>query len=392
MTQQWKIAENVIHKIEQAGFEAVFVGGAVRDRILNREQHDVDVATSAFPAEVKEIFTKTVDVGIQHGTVLVLDEGGPVEVTTYRTDGTYEDHRRPDSVAFVRSLKDDLERRDFTMNAIAMTASYEIIDYYGGVQDIQQRLIRAVGQPQKRFQEDALRMLRAVRFRAQLDFVIEKQTLNAIIEQAQDIQYIAMERVSAELEKIWMSENVFAGIVSLVQSKLANYLPGNFIENLEKWKYCKFQTPSKGWAYLCFLNRNQHQQLVKAYRLSNKDKNFVQSVLYAYDSLLQGWSTIDYFETELEVLHAAYDFAKWQGIELSLTKEAIAKIKSSLPIGSRKELRVNGNDVIQWLNKKRGPWLKEALDKVLLAVINGSIENDQGQIKEWFLNEFDTEG
>ncbi|WP_332648754.1 CCA tRNA nucleotidyltransferase [Lysinibacillus sp. 54212] len=389
MTQQWKIAENVIHKIQQAGFEAVFVGGAVRDRILNREQHDIDVATSALPSEIKTIFTKTVDVGIEHGTVLVLDEGAPIEVTTYRTDGTYDDHRRPDSVVFVRSLKDDLERRDFTMNAIAMTASYEIIDYYGGISDIEQRLIRAVGQPQKRFQEDALRMLRAVRFRAQLGFAIENETFTAIKKQAQDIQHIAMERISAELNKIWISDNVFEGIVSLVQSNLANYLPGNFMENLEKWKYCKFTSPSMGWAYLCFLNREQHASIVKAYRLSNKEKNYVQNVLRAYDALLQGWSIVDYFETELSVLEGAYDFAEWQGIELSVTKDQIALIKASLPIESRKDLQANGNDFMEWTNKKRGPWLKDALDKVLLAVLNGSLDNNPDQIREWFLHEFD---
>lgn len=392
MTQQlWNIAANVIYKIEQAGFEAVFVGGAVRDRIINRKQHDIDVATSALPSEIKRIFTKTVDVGIEHGTVLVLDEGAPVEVTTYRTDGTYTDHRRPEEVFFVRTLKDDLERRDFTMNAIAMTASYEMIDYYGGISDIQQRLIRAVGQPQKRFQEDALRMLRAVRFRAQLGFVIEHETFIAIKERADDIQFVAMERISAELEKIWISENVFDGIVSLVNTNLANYLPGNFIENLEKWKYCKFTSPSMGWAYLCFLNKEQHLSIVKAYKLSNKEKNFVQNVLYAYDSLLQGWSILDYFETELQILETAYDFAKWQGLELTLSRETIAYKKASLPIQSRKELQVNGNDFMQWTNKKRGPWLKEALENALLAVLNGSIDNNQESIKEWFLQEFDEE-
>lgn len=162
--KEWQAAYSVIEQLEQAGFEAVIVGGAVRDALLDRPAHDVDVATNALPEEVKTVFQKTVDIGIQHGTVLVIVPAGPVEVTTYRTDGEYTDHRRPQNVHFVRSLKEDLQRRDFTMNAIAMRRDGSFVDYYGGQQDIEKRVIRAVGEAEKRFAEDALRMLRAIRF------------------------------------------------------------------------------------------------------------------------------------------------------------------------------------------------------------------------------------
>lgn len=179
-TKEWQAAFTVIEQLEEAGFEAVVVGGAVRDAILNRPAHDVDVATNALPQEVKTVFNRTVDIGIQHGTVLVIVPEGPVEVTTYRTDGEYTDHRRPEEVHFVRSLKEDLQRRDFTMNAIAMRRDGSFVDFYGGQRDIEASVIRAVGEAKVRFAEDALRMLRAVRFSAQLGFSIEAATLQAM--------------------------------------------------------------------------------------------------------------------------------------------------------------------------------------------------------------------
>jgi len=198
--KEWQAAYSVIEQLEQAGFEAVIVGGAVRDALLDRPAHDVDVATNALPEEVKTVFQKTVDIGIQHGTVLVIVPTGPVEVTTYRTDGEYTDHRRPQNVHFVRSLKEDLQRRDFTMNAIAMRRDGSFVDYYDGRQDIEKHLIRAVGEAQKRFAEDALRMLRAIRFSAQLGFTIEANTFTAIQQRAADLAFIAKERIKAELD------------------------------------------------------------------------------------------------------------------------------------------------------------------------------------------------
>lgn len=226
--KEWQTAYSVIEQLEQAGFEAVIVGGAVRDALLNRPAHDVDVATNALPEEVKLVFQRTVDIGIQHGTVLVIVPAGPVEVTTYRTDGEYTDHRRPDKVQFVRSLQDDLQRRDFTMNAIAMRRDGTFVDFYGGRQDIDLRIIRAVGDAQKRFVEDALRMLRAIRFSAQLDFTIAEDTLIAIQNRAADIAFIAKERIKAELDKLWLGTTVFRGLQKLEESGLADYLPGVF--------------------------------------------------------------------------------------------------------------------------------------------------------------------
>ena len=166
-------AAKVIQTLVQHGFEAYIVGGCVRDSILGRTPGDWDITTSASPQEVKEIFDHTVDTGIEHGTVTVLMNHEPYEVTTYRVDGKYEDHRRPNEVHFTKSLREDLLRRDFTINAMAYNDSEGIIDMYDGMTDLKNQTIRCVGEAKKRFDEDALRILRALRFQAQLGFQID---------------------------------------------------------------------------------------------------------------------------------------------------------------------------------------------------------------------------
>lgn len=391
MKQQWQAAKQVIRQLETAGFEAVFVGGAVRDALLGRPGHDVDVATSALPEEVKTVFGKTVDVGIAHGTILVLDAGEPIEVTTYRTDGEYVDHRRPDGVIFVRSLEEDLKRRDFTMNAIAMRADEQIIDLYGGRDDIAKEVIRAVGNPSDRFAEDALRMLRAVRFSAQLGFTIEPATLAAVKEHAHEIAFVAHERIAAELEKIWVSAAPKAGIDSLVESGLAHHLPGHIEDHQARWTSFCANKAAVGWAYLAFLNKDG-QGIVESYRLSNKIKNFIQQVLAAYNKLLDGWLPFDYFTYEQDVLEAAFDFAVWEGKALPFQKEEISRKKESLPIQARQELAANGHDFIEWHEGKGGPWLKEAIEQALLAVLSGEVQNNKEQIRDWFIHDFLNEG
>lgn len=191
--------QQVIHTIEQAGFEAVIVGGPVRDLLRVQTPHDWDIATSARPEQVMEWFSKTIPTGLRHGTVTVLMGNMPLEVTTYRQEAAYQNHRKPTSVAFVSNLEEDLKRRDFTINAMAYRMSGEVVDLFGGQADLKRGIIRAVGDARERFEEDALRMLRAVRFACKLDFEIEPQTLAAITEKAPLLQYISKERIAAEL-------------------------------------------------------------------------------------------------------------------------------------------------------------------------------------------------
>lgn len=391
-TNDWQAAIRVIEKIEKAGFEAVIVGGAVRDYLLEKEVNDVDVATSAMPEEVKKIFHSTVDVGIAHGTVLVLDEGQPIEVTTYRTEGIYVDFRRPEQVTFVKSLDKDLERRDFTINAMAMTKMGELIDLYGGREDIENGLIRAVGDPNTRFREDALRMLRAVRFSAQLGFEIENKTLKAIQQDSDLIEFIARERIHMELSKMWSATKVYDGIKALVDSHLANYLPGDFEKQLEDWRYFTAKQSEVGWAYLCLLNRSQLSDIINFYKLSNKERNFTRNVLNAYQALQNRWDEFDYFQYDLDTLEVAYDFAIWQNVKVPFKKEHIELIKSNLPIQTIHQLAINGNHLKEWTTRKGGPWMKVVLDAALVAVLKKQIKNDEEHLKEWFLHEFNDKG
>lgn len=192
----------IIDTLEKAGYEAYAVGGCVRDSILGRIPDDWDITTSAKPEECKSLFPRTVDTGIRHGTVTVLLGGEGFEVTTYRIDGVYEDGRHPSEVTFTANLKEDLRRRDFTINAMAYNERSGLIDIYGGMQDIEDQMIRCVGNAEERFEEDALRMLRAVRFSAQLGYRIDEDTGAAIKAMAVNLQKISAERIQVELVKL----------------------------------------------------------------------------------------------------------------------------------------------------------------------------------------------
>lgn len=200
----------VIKRLNGAGFKAYAVGGVVRSALLGLPADDIDVATSAEPSEIKEVFCdcRIIDTGLSHGTVTVLVDKTPIEITTFRSDGSYSDGRRPDSVTFVKDVESDLKRRDFTVNALACNEGEGIIDLYGGREDIEARVIRAVGDPDLRFEEDALRILRAVRFASTLGFDIEKKTLDAMKRKKHLIANLSRERVASEIIKTLCGKDV----------------------------------------------------------------------------------------------------------------------------------------------------------------------------------------
>ncbi len=218
----------IIDKLNEKGFEAFVVGGCVRDLILGRTPNDWDITTNALPDNIKSIFDKTYDTGIKHGTVSVAVDECIFELTTYRVDGQYSDSRRPDSVSFTSSLKEDLARRDFTINAMAFNSQVGLVDYFDGLKDLEKGEIKTVGSPVLRFSEDALRMLRAIRFSSQLEFSIEQETFRAIAENSAAIRSISSERVRDELTKILISPRP-EGFNLLYQSGLLNYVMPDFI-------------------------------------------------------------------------------------------------------------------------------------------------------------------
>ena len=225
----------IINKIYENNYEAYIVGGCVRDAILGFEPNDYDITTSASPNTIQEIFKdfKCIETGIEHGTVSVLMEDEIFEITTYRIEGEYKDHRRPDKVDFTDRLEEDLKRRDFTINAMAYNEKKGLIDLFGGKEDLNNKIIKTVGNPYDRFNEDGLRMIRAIRFSSKLNFTIEKETLKAIYDKSFIINNISLERITDEFTKIILSDKP-ENIKYLFETKLLKHLNISNEDNIDK--------------------------------------------------------------------------------------------------------------------------------------------------------------
>ena len=386
-------SREVIRILESAGHEAVFVGGAVRDYVLGKPANDIDIATSAEPDEVIALFPITVDVGSAHGTVLVVLSGEPIEVTTYRTEGQYTDHRRPDEVHFVKSLRDDLQRRDFTMNALAMTKEGDLIDLFDGKRDLADQLIRAVGNAEARFAEDALRMLRAIRFTAALGFEIEAETFEAIRSEAQRIRHVSVERVKIEMDKLFIGGYPLKAFQAFQDSGLGAHLP-LYPEDIGKLNLSvPFGSVLEGWASLMLAGNFQPSEISRAYKLSNVERTFLSAVHRAVAiRTIQPFSIDDYYLFDVEVLVSAEKLAAvYHGIEEALSPQEIMSGKQSLPIQSTADLAVTGKNLIEWTKMRGGKWTGEWIGKIEKAVLHKWCENEPNKIKEWFVHEFKRE-
>ena len=284
--------KQIISKLEKADFEAYAVGGCVRDSILGRSPEDWDITTSAKPEEVKRLFNATIDTGLQHGTVTVVIEKEGFEVTTFRLDGDYTDGRHPDRVAFTSSLTEDLRRRDFTINAMAYSEKRGLIDEFDGERDLEDGVIRAVGDACERFSEDALRMLRAIRFAGQLNFKIADETFDAIKELSPNIAKVSVERIAKELEKLLLSGNpeyialVYeTGIFSVIAPEVAMLFENGEISVSTK-ALSKASFPEKKELYqirlailLEGLGADKAANLLKRLKLDNDTINTVKKLL-----------------------------------------------------------------------------------------------------------------
>jgi tRNA nucleotidyltransferase (CCA-adding enzyme) len=222
----------IIDTFHKAGYDAYAVGGCVRDTILGRSPNDWDITTNALPDNTVSLFSHTIPTGIKHGTVTVLLNKAPYEVTTYRIDGEYSDNRHPDKVEFTSSLEEDLSRRDFTINAMAYNTESGLIDPFNGLQDLENHIVRCVGNPDRRFNEDALRMIRAVRFANQLNFNIDRTTFNSINENSTLIKNVSVERIREEFVKILLCDRPSSGIIALRDSGLLQYFLPEIIKTI----------------------------------------------------------------------------------------------------------------------------------------------------------------
>ena len=386
--QQLRAAVPVLERINQAGFEVYFVGGCVRDMLLQRPLHDVDLATSAYPQEIKQIFPQTIDTGIEHGTVTVIYQKKAYEITTFRTESGYQDYRRPDKVEFVRSLKEDLKRRDFTINALAMNAQGEIIDLFAGIADLQQRQIRAVGVAADRFHEDALRMLRAVRFQAQLNFTIEKQTLAGIKTNAALLSHIATERIREEFIKLMEGSNRQAGLISLYQTQLYRFCPG--LATYDFPKILQFATgqiadEATVWSFLAYLGqlkRAQVRPFLRQWKVANNNIKLVQAAIELLDNY-QGSNWQLYIAGQAATATAAQVLRLTRQQELA---EQLIEQYQDLPLKSPHQLAINGQQIMQVLNLSPGPQIGQYLKQIQQAIVAGQLVNDYQTIVNYLKN------
>lgn len=386
--QQLRAAVPVLERINQAGFEVYFVGGCVRDTLLQRPLHDVDLATSAYPQEIKQIFPQTIDTGIEHGTVTVIYQKKAYEITTFRTESGYQDYRRPDKVEFVRSLKEDLKRRDFTINALAMNAQGEIIDLFAGIADLQQRQIRAVGVAADRFHEDALRMLRAVRFQAQLNFTIEKQTLAGIKTNAALLSHIATERIREEFIKLMEGSNRQAGLISLYQTQLYRFCPGLATYDFPKiLQFAAGQIADEAtvWSFLAYLGqlkRAQVRPFLRQWKVANNNIKLVQAAIELLDNY-QGSNWQLYIAGQAATATAAQVLRLTRQQELA---EQLIEQYQDLPLKSPHQLAINGQQIMQVLNLSPGPQIGQYLKQIQQAIVAGQLVNDYQTIVNYLKN------
>ncbi|MEH7085600.1 CCA tRNA nucleotidyltransferase [Neobacillus drentensis] len=394
MTDPFQTAIPVIKKLEDAGYEAYFVGGSVRDFLLKRMINDVDIATSATPDEVKKIFPKTVDIGIEHGTVLVLVNNGAYEITTFRTESEYEDYRRPKEVTFIRNLKDDLQRRDFTMNAIAMDKNRKLIDPFNGFLAIQNKIIQTVGSPSDRFQEDALRMMRAVRFVSQLSFQIEAGTVTALASLVHLLDKIAVERKRTEFEKLLIGKNKPTALNILLDTNIYLYLPGLKGKRQSLEKMISFENNTLNinemWSLLIFclqLKEKEIEVFLKDWRLAIKEiREIGRTVHFLYKRLEQEWSIYDLYSAGRDTIFSTERlYLVINRIKDFRSIEHWVNLYDSLPIKERSEINVSGNDLMDWYNKRGGPWLKETLLDIENNILSCQLENNKEKIKEWLM-------
>lgn len=380
-------AQPVLQKIQAAGFEAYFVGGCVRDVLLHQSIHDVDIATSAYPSEIKELFSRTIDIGIEHGTVLVLWHEEQYEVTTFRTESTYQDFRRPDQVTFVRSLAEDLKRRDFTMNALALAENGTIIDLFNGLSDINQKVVRAVGDANERFHEDALRMMRGLRFISQLDFTMAPDTLAAIEKHSQLLSFISIERIRIEWEKLVLGRARNRALRLFLATNCFLYCPQfeQQIEGLQKF----IELPEKqlteveaAWTLLmdCLdVPERQFVAFFKEWKLSN---DTIKQIQKTYQGLQFRkhfpWNRWMVYTLGTEVVLRVETLLAYYNLEQSFV--AIEELVQLLPIESLKDLQVNGHDLQHTFQKKPGKWLSDTLHFLEKQVVEGAVANQKVEL------------
>lgn len=384
-----KKAKMILNVLNKNGFEAYIVGGAVRDMSIGLTPNDIDITTSATPEEVISLFPKTYPSGIAFGTVTIIMNDEEFEVTTFRTDGEYLDGRRPKTVAFGKSIEEDLSRRDFTINAMAMDIDGNITDPFGGLHDIEEGNIRCVGDPEKRFSEDALRMIRAIRFASRYGFAIEENTFNSIKKFAHTIEKVSLERINQEFTKILLSKNPELGVELLHETGLFDFIfPISFddikgnIKNIDK-------VPAKLELRLSTmflgLDLETVERVLKTLKFTNITiKNVV--------ALIKGYAELNISNNVLKVMNIVgkeniftfleivkiIDEEKFEELNIKANEAINQNFATTL-----KDLAISGNDLMKSTGVKQGKEVGMILNLLLDFVLDNPRNNDKNTLLQY---------
>lgn len=381
MSQYIESGKFIIHQLASLGYEAFFVGGFVRDYLLGIPYNDIDITTNATPEQIKHLFPDTKDTGLRYGTVTVFVKPYAFEVTTYRKDGQYEKHRKPMQIDYALTLEEDCKRRDFTINAMALSAEGTVYDFVGAKMDLASHLIRAIGDPYQRFEEDALRILRAFRFVSKLNFEIEDRTFQAICEKKQLLLQLPSERILQELQAIFGYNHLSKAIKLLVQSGLHEVfesLRNGFLITAE---LDHLEIDLLSFFALCFV---LHEGKIPAdFRFSNKDKQFMERLMMLVEVTAQdAFNEMILYSNGLSLclqankINTILDASNNQ-------EERIIELYQDLPIHKTCDLAYKGDHMIQDGFLKNAKIIGDVIDDLTYQVIMKQLPNDYEALREY---------
>ena len=358
-------AIEILNILTENGYEAYIVGGYPRDKMLGLKTNDIDICTSATPKEILELFDNVKVPDMQYGSVVIFYKGYKYDVTTFRKEIKYEDNRRPVKIKYIKNLKKDLLRRDFTINTLCINKDGEIIDVLGIKDDLEKKILRTVGNPKYRIKEDALRILRCIRFATILDFDIESKTKHYLTKYSYLLKKLSMNRKKEELDKIFMSPNKEKGINLLVNLNLTNALDINNLSRIVPCMdiigiWCQLDVDD---IYPFTKVEKEHMKLLRELLTYDKIGNYL---LYKYG------------------LYICTVYADIKGI----SKRKINTMYQDLAIKSKNDIAVSSSDIPKILNKKPGKYIKNILDDIEKKIINNELENDYDVLKTYILNNY----
>ncbi|OYD09688.1 CCA tRNA nucleotidyltransferase [Paludifilum halophilum] len=394
----YEAADRVLHRLEQAGYQAFLVGGCVRDRLLGREPADYDVATDAVPQAVQALFARTAATGWKHGTVTVLHGEQGTEVTTFRKEEGYTDFRRPDRVVYVKDLRTDLSRRDFTMNAMAEDRRGRLYDPFEGERDLAVGRIRTVGPAPRRFREDALRAVRAARFVAQLGFDIEAETEAALSAVQPLLRKLSVERVTAEIEKMWETSAPSSAFAILWRRCLLHGLPPFY-----RWEFLPRKpifplkcldegaTPEERWALLLFQCGVKPEEVIRKlreFRLPGRTVSEAGAICRTAADwppflpeergkrliLDRGEETVRKAGRVARWIHG------WTEEEQRTVDDRLRRWADEMPVKELEDLQLDGGALIRAMGRSPGPWVGRVLRRLLVKAALGKVSNESGQL------------